>query len=162
LPLKRNKANKTIDFLIAFEDFFVFKVTGVYPLTMEQSKKKIFLVDDDTSFLEETKKMLEEGGYEVAVCNRPAESIFHIRKYKPDCVILDLRMPNFEGQALLPWIRCQFPDLTIVVCTGTTHYDKTEFPKFNVEHLIEKPFTNELFFNTIEAAIQGNRTKRAA
>lgn len=129
---------------------------------MEQSKKKIFLVDDDTSFLEETKKMLEEGGYDVAVCNRPAESIFHIRKYKPDCVILDLRMPNFEGQALLPWIRCQFPDLRIVICTGTTDYDKNQFPKLNVNHVIEKPFTHELFFKTIEAATQRNGTARAA
>ena len=129
---------------------------------MEQSKKTILLVDDDISFLDETKKMLEEASYKVGVCSRPAESIFYIRKYKPDCVILDLRMPAFEGQALLPWIRRQFPDLRIVICTGLTDYERDQFPKFNVEHIIAKPFTHELFFKTIEAAINGTPIKKAA
>ena len=120
---------------------------------MEQSRTKIFLLDDDSSFLEETKLMLEETGCEVAICARPIESIVAIKEFNPDCLVLDLNMPLFDGEAFIPWIRRQFADLTIVVCTGGIGYDKELFRRFRVNHIIEKPFTQEYFCSIIRAAL---------
>ncbi len=110
-------------------------------------------MDDDILFLEETKKVLEEADYEVAICERPTESLLAMRKYEPDCLILDLKMPLLDGRTFLPWVRRQFPDLAVVVCTGLTDFKKHELFRLGVRYFIQKPFTAEFLLSIIDCAI---------
>ncbi len=127
---------------------------------MERSKKKIFILDDDSEFLKEIKTLLEETNYEVGTCQKPTESIFAIRNFKPDCLLLDLRMPIWDGKTALAWIRRQFPALAIIVCTAITDFNEQELLRSGVLYIIQKPFATELLLNTIERIIleQGYRT----
>lgn len=129
---------------------------------MNLDRIKVFLLDDDTAFLAEAKKMLNEEGYEVAVSARPTESIIAIREFMPDCLVLDLCMPLFDGEAFLPWIKKQFPGLAIVVCTGKQEYDKDLFQRFQVNHVINKPFTTGYFIEAVESSILEINMKRKA
>ncbi len=121
---------------------------------MNPSKQRIFILDDEENFLEDTKRVLEEVSYEVATCVKPAESLRAMKAFQPDCLILDLRMPLLDGQTFLPWIRRQFPTLAVVVCTGMTEFDKPPLERFGVRHYLMKPFTAEVLFETIDYAIR--------
>ncbi len=120
---------------------------------MNPSKQKIFILDDEINFIEDTKRLLEEASYTVAGCAKPAESLRAMKKFQPDCLILDLRMPLFDGQTFLPWIRRQFPNLAVVVCTGMAEFDKQPLTRLGVRCYLMKPFTAEVLFDTIDRAI---------
>src|SRR3989338_7500853 len=120
---------------------------------MNQTKRKIFLLDDDETFLNETKGVLEETGHQVCTCSRPLESIILVKEFNPDCLVLDLNMPLFDGEAFMPWLHRQFPDLAVIVCTGKEEFDKQIFLKLGVRYFIQKPFQLELLCISIENAV---------
>ena len=156
---KKHNSNK-LDKLKHVRSSVEFDLAIRYHLFMNLNPIKIFLLDDDVNFLEETKKTLVDEGYEVAICSRPTESIIAIRELSPDCLVLDLRMPLFDGEAFLPWVRRQFPDLAVIVCTGKTDYDRELFSSLQVNHVIDKPFTTQFFIDTVESAILEREAKR--
>lgn len=112
------------------------------------------MLNDDESCLESTRQLLEEANYQVCTCSNPKESFVLIRNFKPDCLLLDLRMPLFDGNLFLPWLRHEFPNLPIVICSGVPDLDKNFFARFGVKHFIQKPFSHEEIFNTVECAIK--------
>ncbi len=120
---------------------------------MIEGRNKIFVLDDDTGFLEETKHLLEEAGYQVCVCPKVTESLSPLLRYKPDCLLLDLRMPLYDGHAFVPWLRRQNPILPVIVCTGVEQINRRHLSKYGVHHIIQKPFSYELLFKTIDQAI---------
>jgi two-component system, sensor histidine kinase and response regulator len=119
-----------------------------------KEKKKVFIIDDDIDFLRTMQEVLEDAHYEVEVCDKPTESLSQIKKFQPDCLILDLKMPLFNGNAFLPWIRRQFFNLPIVVCTGLHEYDRRNFLQHDVYHVVEKPFQTADFLDAIAQAIR--------
>ena len=65
------------------------------------TKRKIFILDDDEHFLADTKLLLEEAGYEVFTCSKSTQALRALRDFKPDCLILDIRMPLFDATAAI-------------------------------------------------------------
>lgn len=138
-------------------------MSGLRPLLLQLSPitlnlmgkaKKIFILDDDDCFRAETGKLLTENGYEVATCGMPTQSFSPIRIFQPDCLLLDVRMPLFDGRQILPWLRRQWPGLPIVIITGMSDLSLNEFMRQGVFCLLEKPFTCEMLFKAIEHAIR--------
>lgn len=69
-------------------------------------KKRIVIVDDDVSFSEMAKMMLEKAGlYEVTVCNRGGDALRTIRAKKPDLILLDVVMPGTDGPEIASQLR---------------------------------------------------------
>ncbi len=60
-------------------------------------KKKIMLVDDEQDFTGILKLNLEERGYEVIVLSSAKDIVAQVDKHKPDCLLLDLLMPEIGG-----------------------------------------------------------------
>ena len=120
---------------------------------MERIKKRVVLLDDDTDFLRAIGAVLEDGGYEVLTCEKPAESVSLIQKFQPDCLLLDLNMPVWDGKVFLRWIRRQLPDLAVVLCTGITGLDPIYFSRLGVHSIIYKPFSAEDLYEMVDRAI---------
>ena len=61
-------------------------------------KKKVLIIDDETSFTNIVKLTLEaKGTYEVCVENDPRNAINAARTFWPDLIILDVVMPELDG-----------------------------------------------------------------
>jgi hypothetical protein len=43
-------------------------------------------------------------------------------------------MPLLDGEAFMPWIRRQFPDLAIIICTAKEEIEKEPFMKLGVRY----------------------------
>ncbi|MGB9695727.1 MAG: response regulator [Ignavibacteria bacterium] len=68
---------------------------------MEERKKKILLVDDDTDLLEQNKLLLESQGYEVVTADNMKSAMEVFRREKPDAAILDLIMEEHDSGFVL-------------------------------------------------------------
>ena len=68
-------------------------------------KKKILLVEDDTTLAEVYRSRLELEGFETQNVTNGEKALSAIQEYKPDLVLLDAMMPKISGFDVLDIIR---------------------------------------------------------
>lgn len=80
---------------------------------------RVLLVDDDAAGLDLRKVILEREGHQVAVASEPAAARELFGEMHPECVVLDLRLPEAQdGLALIREFRAAAPDVRIIVLAG--------------------------------------------
>ena len=67
----------------------------------KESKKRILIVDDDRSFLELAERLLLKEGFSAISTNLPRSVRQLARTVRPDAILLDILMPDFDGWAVL-------------------------------------------------------------
>lgn len=72
---------------------------------MDTEKRTVLVVEDEPEVLELYSKMLEEHGFECARAKNGIEGLALAETKKPDIVLLDLRMPEMDGIAMLHELR---------------------------------------------------------
>jgi two-component system sensor histidine kinase/response regulator len=72
---------------------------------MQQSPAKILVVDDNAQNRALAQATLEDEGYEVIVTETGEAGVQAVQEERPDCVLLDVRMPGTDGFAVCSRIR---------------------------------------------------------
>jgi DNA-binding response OmpR family regulator len=72
---------------------------------MEQSKRKILLVEDDETLASVYKQRLELEGFEVQHVNNGEDALDAAVKFAPELVLLDVMMPKLNGFDVLDILR---------------------------------------------------------
>ncbi len=65
------------------------------------SKKRVLIVDDDRSFLELAERLLLKEGFSAISTNLPRSVRQLARTVRPDAILLDIVMPDFDGWSVL-------------------------------------------------------------
>jgi two-component system, sensor histidine kinase and response regulator len=76
---------------------------------MDSIKERILVVDDNAQNRALAQATLEDEGYEVLLATGGEEGIRMVEAERPDCVLLDVRMPGTDGFAVCARIRA-LPD----------------------------------------------------
>jgi len=108
--------------------------------------RRLLVVEDDANERELLAGLLRTHGFQVETVADGAEAIEYLEQHeKPDCVLLDMNMPNRNGRETLEAIRndSRFRDVKVVAVTGAdpdaqsdTEFDAW-FPKpLDAERLI--------------------------
>lgn len=84
---------------------------------------KIVVADDDPIFLQFTKSLLEDRGYEVVTAEDGEKALATIRTEKPDLVVTDLVMPYRNGLEIIREMR-QDPSLKTIPVIVISMKDK--------------------------------------
>ena len=80
---------------------------------------RVLLVDDNRLMLEGLQNLLEANSIEVAsVAVNGLESIELARKYKPDVILMDIRMPRCDGLKATRLIKAEMPEARIILLLG--------------------------------------------
>ena len=81
---------------------------------------RVLIADDHRLFLEGIRLTLDsaEDIEVVAEAQSGSQVIPLLRRTQPDIVLMDLRMPDFDGVAFLEWVRRQHPTIKVVVLSG--------------------------------------------
>lgn len=79
----------------------------------------VLVVDDEADLLEIVRDRLEVAGYRVLTARDGLEALERVRIARPDCIILDLKMPHLSGFDALPEIRRAAPGAHVIVLTGS-------------------------------------------
>lgn len=77
----------------------------------------IMLVDDEERFLSSTKELLERKGYKVATASSGMEALEKLKTINIQVVILNVKMPDMDGIAVLKNIRRDFPLIEVIMLT---------------------------------------------
>ena len=80
--------------------------------------KKILIADDDESIQMLFVDELTEDGYDVITTGDGIRLIEMIETEKPDLVIMDVRLGNYNGLDLLQDIRNTHNNLPVILCTA--------------------------------------------
>ena len=81
-------------------------------------KAKILVVDDVDTIARVYSRFLEREGYEVQIAFNGEEALQVWKRFKPDLIISDIRMPKMSGFELANTIRDEAPDQKIILMTG--------------------------------------------
>ena len=79
---------------------------------------KILVVDDEEHIRLLYSEELSEDGYEVITAADGHNLTERIEEEKPDIVILDIKMIDYNGLDLLQEIRNKFYNLPVILCTA--------------------------------------------
>lgn len=105
---------------------------------------KILLVDDEETVRVIGKRMLERLGYEVLTANdgREALRIYRDQGKEIDLVLLDLTMPNMNGEAAHRELRRLDPGVRVILSSGYTEQDVAmRFERKHAVRFLQKPYT---------------------
>lgn len=108
--------------------------------------KKIYIIDDDLTFLKFLKILFEKEHYQV-ITDRNAANVCHkIKQSRPDIVLLDLLMPNNNGFQIFKQMKKDDFCSRIPVVVLTSHQNinsKIQLLREGVLDYIYKPFRKE-------------------
>ena len=79
---------------------------------------RVLVVDDDPTFRQMTKAVLESKDFEVLAAEDGFDGLATLKRALPDLIISDLRMPNMNGFEFLSVVRRRFPQLPVIAVSG--------------------------------------------
>jgi DNA-binding response OmpR family regulator len=79
---------------------------------------KILVVDDEEHIRLLYSEELRDAGYEVITAESGYKLLELIEREKPDLVVLDIKMVDYNGLVLLQDIRAKFYDLPVILSTA--------------------------------------------
>ena len=121
----------------------------------------VFVVDDEAPVRKAISRLLRVAGFAVAAFPSPAEFLAEYDPHKPGCLVLDLRMPGFDGIELQRALARKGSILPIIFLTG--HGDipqSVQAMKHGAIDFLTKPVNDEQLLAAIRAAIEKDRIAR--
>jgi excisionase family DNA binding protein len=94
------------------------KENGIPTDSLESGKRKALIVDDDESLVELIRDVLDaDGRFDVRAVNNGFDAGITVREYKPDVMILDIMLPDINGQEVCQRVRSDSNlDATRIIC----------------------------------------------
>lgn len=102
---------------------------------------KIMLIDDDLEVLDINCKYFQKKGYCVSTQNSALQAIKAIPGFQPDCIILDVMLPELSGFDAFPKIR-KITKAPVIFLTGRTEEnDKITGLLLGADDYMVKPYS---------------------
>ena len=102
---------------------------------------EILLIDDDREVLEINRKYLTGEGFTVYTADSPRKGIAYAKKLSPDCILLDVMLPEMDDYEVCRRIR-SFSAVPVLFLTGRgTEDDKIDGLTSGGDDYIVKPYS---------------------
>ena len=122
---------------------------------------KFVLVDDHKSFLDIVENVVKHDGHETIAISDPSSAYEAILEHQPDCVLLDIMMPDVDGLDLCRRLRSEadIAGLKIIMVTGRGYeFDRRRALELGADGFLVKPIVPETFMSDIYRIISDDIT----
>ncbi len=120
-----------------------------------EGNARILVVDDEEIVLDSCTEILRGEGYQLATAADGARGLALVREFRPDVVVVDLKMPGLSGFEVLERLRDADPTVVTIVITGyATVSSAVDAMKRGAYDFLPKPFTPEEFRLIIKRAVE--------
>src|ERR1043165_8257582 len=121
----------------------------------------VFVVDDDISVRESLELLISFAGWLPELFASAEEFLAHPRVPVPNCLILDVSLPDLDGlelQKLIASDRTDRTDMPIIFITGHGDIPMTvQAMKAGAVEFLTKPFDDEVLLSAIQHALERSR-----
>ena len=124
---------------------------------MSNNKYKILVVEDDRNILSVIQTVLEMNGYQVLTAQRCQQGILMLSSHMPDLVVLDLGLPDMDGEEFIRVTRRSSMIPIIVLSARTDEKDKVSALDLGANDYITKPFGTAELLARVRASLRINR-----
>ena len=113
--------------------------------------KKIMVVDDDPQIISYLTTLFADNGYDVCSASDGEVALSVLEKEHPDCITLDLEMPNEWGPRFYRKFsqKEEYKNIPVVVISGLTGHDMAIRKAVAAIH---KPFEPEAVLTAVKKA----------
>jgi FixJ family two-component response regulator len=125
---------------------------------MHEDAPLVVVVDDDEAICRSVTRLLDAEGYRVRAYTTARDYLDDHDEASPSCALVDIRMPDVDGLALIRALRGTGNDVPTVFMTATGHIPTVvEAMKEGAHDLLAKPFTAEDLSAAIKRATESDR-----
>ncbi len=120
----------------------------------------ILIVDDEPSFCDTVRDILEDAHFRVSVVNSGNEALsFVARNHESlDGILLDIKMPGMSGLDVLPQLTRAYPAIPVIMLSGAgTVETAVRAMQTGAQNFLEKPPDEERLLQTVQNAMKKRR-----
>lgn len=114
----------------------------------------ILIVEDSPTMLSMLSNILSRAGYNVLTSENGKNAIKSTKENHPDVVLLDLMLPDINGDEALRKIKQIDVNIPVIICSSNTYIKSaTEAMKYGAYDYIMKPFDNTQLIKMVKEAL---------
>ena len=130
---------------------------------MSNNKYKLLIVEDDRGIRCFVQTILEASGYQILTAERCQQGLLMLRSHVPDLVILDLGLPDMDGEVFIRTAREAGSTVPILVLSARLdERDKVSALDLGANDYIVKPFGTAELLARVRAALRTARRQNAS
>ncbi len=116
--------------------------------------QKILIVEDDEKLRNELEIFLNNNGYEVQALKEFNDTINRILKIDPDLLLLDINLPEADGEYICKELRKKSQMPIIIVTSRESEIDELLCINYGADHYITKPFNIQILLAKIGSLLR--------
>lgn len=124
-------------------------------------KLKLLVVEDDPGISKYLKTTLSANGYDVLLAENGTDALHLASSHCPDCVLLDLGLPDLDGDEIIKELRVWTAVPIVVISARSTDTDKAQALDLGADDYLTKPFSTVELLARIRTAHRHTRTASA-
>ena len=126
------------------------------------SPLRVLVVDDEQNLAELVSMALRYEGWEVSVAGTGSSAVSTAREQRPDAVVLDMMLPDFDGLEVLRRMRAAQPDLPVLFLTARDAVeDRVAGLTAGGDDYVTKPFSLEELVARLRGLLRRSGARRA-
>jgi len=87
-------------------------------IALSKETLAVYLLDDDSSVLKATRRLLDSAGWNVKAFTDPIAFLEHAATHSPTVAVIDIRMPDMNGLEVQTRLRRVAPSTRVIVLTS--------------------------------------------
>ena len=87
-------------------------------VALNKETAAVYLLDDDTSILKATRRLLDSAGWKVEAFTDPIAFLEHAAAHHPDVAVIDILLPEMNGLEVQSRLRRVSPATRVIVLTS--------------------------------------------
>jgi two-component system OmpR family response regulator len=105
---------------------------------------RVLVVDDEPSLAELLASVLRYEGWEIQTASDGSSAVRTAREFRPDAVVLDIMLPDFDGLEVLRRVRAELPHVCVLFLTARDAVeDRVAGITAGGDDYVTKPFSLE-------------------
>jgi two-component system KDP operon response regulator KdpE len=120
-------------------------------------REKILIVEDDPGICKFLRTNLTAKNYDVVVVSTGKDALEMTASHCPDCILLDLGLPDLDGNEVIRGVRSWTRTPIIVISARSTEDDKAGALDLGADDYLTKPFGTVELLARIRASLRHTR-----
>lgn len=122
---------------------------------------KILIVEDDEKLREELKIFLDRNGYDTVILDKFDNPVEDILKINPNLVLLDIKLPYFDGEYICKELRKKSNVPIIMLTSRDNEIDELISLNYGADQYVTKPYNIQILLAKINGLLKRSKNSDA-